>query len=199
MKEPYLLDVWMSRPWWPRAVKIAKAIFKAGEYFFYLLVGGLLVAYVSQVIGFVGFLFPKHYNQSAVQHVAWVIGVIFFAIGRPMGWVKTDWFNGGDSCSSPPTTNPKPATEVKGVLGTAGFFGLIGLMVPGLCSSALLVLAWFSISVSPFSPASWHHSVHIASSDMNGITDGEGGGFESSHAMLLRLFGCRPHFSPASA
>lgn len=177
MKEPYLVDVWMTRPWWPIAAKITKAVFKAGEYVFFLLAGGLLLASMSQVIGFVGFLFPKHYNPSAVQHTAWVAGVLLFAIGRPMGWVTTNWFKGGDSSHVPQSTST-PAKEVTSVWGTAGLLGLIGFFI-GIAATTLLVLAWFSISVSPFSPENWHHSVHAS--------DGYGSGFESSNPMLIRL------------
>jgi hypothetical protein len=172
-------------------VKTCWLLLKAGRFVLSVLLGGLVVAYLA---GFAGFLLSFGHTKitpATLQHIGWVTGVVVTIIGIPLGWVKTSFFITWDPTKpdAGPTAPPesKPAKEVKGILGNAGFFALLGL-IGGILVTTVLVLTWFSISLSPFAPASWSSSVHAASPDLDGMTDSRGSGFESSHPILLRLF-----------
>lgn len=180
--------------WWPRVAQVLKWLYKAGKFAFALLLGGYVFVYLSNALGFIAFIANKHFNTDTLHHVAWVTGVVVTAIGIPLGWVKVCGLGGNWSKTEPaePTeTAPpaKPPKQVRGIAGNAGFFALLGL-IAGISVSSLLVMAWFSISLSPFAPKSWSTSVqpisHSSSDDM--MSDDAGGGFESSHPTLRRLF-----------
>lgn len=159
---------------------------------FALLTGGVLFAYFSDALGFFASFIWKKWDAVRVRQIAWVVGVVFTAIGIPLGWVKVTFNVPRDTPPAPKTEAPEPiaatapsrkATDI--LKATAGL--AIGGAMLGVILGGFLALAWFSISVSPFAPESWSHSIESSTRDVTNPTMDPGAGFSTTNPLLLRL------------
>ena len=172
-----------------RLLPAARWLLRAAVYVFSLLIGGLLFAYLSDALSFVASFVWKNTNPVAIRQAAWIAGVIVSAIGIPLGWVKVNFF-GSAANKTDGTATPAPtetgSKEVQGFWPCVGFFAVAGFIL-GLAVAGLLVMSWFSISVSPFAPAGWSQSIQYQTREFgHGVADAPGG-WTSKNPVLLRL------------
>ena len=178
------LSIWVKTCW---------LLLRAGRFVFATLIGGSLFAYLAGNAGFLLSFFHTKSTTENLQHIGWIVGVVVTVAGIAMGRIKANFFIKWDPTrtndSKPSQAESKPAKEANGICGNAGFFALLGVIV-GVLVSTVLLMSWFSISVSPLAPASWGSSVDAVSASGldSDIHEGASGEFSTNNPMVLRLF-----------
>jgi hypothetical protein len=163
---------------------------KAGKFCLYIIVI-FATAFIGAWLGsFVDMLMQSNQIELpgdwAIRHWLWIVGAVFGAIGYPLGWIT---INGHTFRLSQNNDNKKQQTEERPknerteidvpakVLPSAAMFGLVGAFL-GLSLGGILLLIWFSLSMSPWPPDGWLESVFVKSADVSaprGSLDRDGG------------------------
>jgi hypothetical protein len=144
-----------------RLVQVAK-------YIFLILLSGLVGGYAGTVAD------ALMQNTSGVaRHWGWILGAVVAAVGAPFGWVRL-----GPDGKSRRSIFALPMQRIRasskgtrsgitggrkrrtGAFKAAAAGGFLGLLTGGVLGGVLLMI-WFSISMSPFAPAAWNRSVAL--------------------------------------